>query len=241
MDLNYIFSDAIRYPFRDYKKLLILGLLLIFTELGSIYLVYGSGNIAIYLVACVIGLIFGIYVAGYSISVMNKGTEYSDDVPEFDLHKNFIDGFKTFIISIIYFIIPTIILIVAAILFAGISALLSSLQIAIILFIILFVIAIIAYILFAINEAVALARFAYYDDWTEALSFSSVYEDTKEIGAKNIILFIIMMLIIFMLILAISAIIDLIPYVGLLISCIIVKSFATLFYARAIGLFYSEK
>ena len=241
MDLNYIFSDAIKYPFQDFKKLLLLGVLLIFTELGKISIAYNHGDIPILLIAFVIDLIFGIIVAGYSISVMNKGTEYSDDIPDFNLNKNFIDGLKSIIISIIYFIIPTLILILALMLIVGIGALLSNLQIAIILFIIFLLIAIISYIIFGILGVVALARFAYYEDWKEALNLSDVRDDAKKIGAKNIILFIIMMMMIFIVIFAISAILELIPYVGVILSCIIVSSYATLFYAKAIGLLYAEK
>ena len=64
----------------------------------------------------IIVCIISIFLLGFGVSVIAKTIEGSEEIPEFDIVKNFVDGIKAVILYIIYYIIPLIItLIVAAV------------------------------------------------------------------------------------------------------------------------------
>ena len=89
MDVREIISDAVRYPFYDWKKVLIEGVLLIL-------------NLTVILA-------FGV---GYVLRVIKSTLADYDELPEFDDWGGMlIDGFKVYIVGIVYFIIPIIVII----------------------------------------------------------------------------------------------------------------------------------
>ena len=238
MDFNSIFSNAFRYPLSDYKKLLIVGIIVLLAEIPTVGFTFGlTTEFSILAVLYLISIVFGILLAGYLVSVIIKGTQYSDDIPDLDFKKNFIDGLKSIVVSFIYLIIPTVILFIVALLTGAIGASLNHIGASIIIVVI---VAIILYIVFGILEVVALARFAYYDDWSEALHVGKVIDDAKGIGILNIIIFLVMLLLVFLVLAVISGIIGLIPFVGVIIVYLIVGSYAVLFYGDVLGLVYAE-
>lgn len=237
MNLGSIFSNAIRYPFGDYKKLLMVGIIILITGLPQLAITYGVDSTVI-LVLYVIELIFGILLAGYYVSVVRNGAHYSDEIPDLDFVKNFKDGLKSIVISFIYLIIPTVIVVLVIFFTGAIGASLDHIGTSLIISIL---VAVILYILFGILEIVAIARFAYYDDWGEALSIGTVYDDAKSIGFFNIIVFLFVMILVCIVLAVVSLLLGLIPYVGAIISYLVVESYTVLFAGNAIGLFYSEK
>ena len=151
--------------------------------------------------------------------------------------RNLVNGIKTFIIGIVYFIIPIIIVVILAmitgVIGAGLDQVVAALGVTAI-------IAIIVFILFAIFELVALARFADTEELGAALDIGAVFEDVKKIGLLKIIAFVILAFIIIVIAMIISSILAVIPYIGLILSLLIMGAFIALFYYKALGLLYAE-
>ncbi|WP_407453912.1 DUF4013 domain-containing protein [Methanobrevibacter sp.] len=237
MNLGEIFSDAIRYPFSDITNFLIVGVLAVLASLTEVVAPLGIDNGFVYLLAVIIGFIFSLIIAGYSLDVIKKGIEHSNDFPAIDLEANLINGIKAIIISIVYLIIPIIISFIIMALFgvigAGIDHVVASLGIASIIIIILF-------ILFGIFEMIALAKFADTRDLGAALNIGAVLEDAQKIGIVKIIVFVIVVMIVALLATIIISIFAFIPYIGLIIATLLLGAFALLFASKALGLLYSN-
>ncbi|BAZ99207.1 hypothetical protein tca_01148 [Methanothermobacter sp. EMTCatA1] len=89
MDIGEIVNDAIRYPSSDWKKVIILGVLII----ASI-------------------LILPVFlVMGYGFRALKASIAGFDELPEFDeWGEMFVDGLKVFVVQIAYMIVPLIII-----------------------------------------------------------------------------------------------------------------------------------
>lgn len=237
MSLGEIFSDALKYPFSDITNFLIVGVLAVLASLSSVISSFGIQNGIIAGLAVIIGFIFAIILSGYSIDVIKKGIEHSNDFPEIDLKENLINGIKALIIGIVYMIIPAIIafalMVVFGVVGAGINHAMASLGLASIIIFIVF-------ILFGIFEMVALAKFADTKDLGAALNIGGVIEDAKKIGILKIIVFIIIVMIIAIVATFIISLFAFIPYIGVIIATLIFGAFAVLFANKALGLLYAE-
>ena len=236
MSLGEIFSDAIKYPFSDITNFLIVGVLALLASLSSVIASFGVESTAILAIASIIGFIFTLVLSGYSVDVIKKGIESSNDFPIIDLKANLINGIKAIIIGIVYMIIPIIIAIALMAIFgvigAGIDHAVASLGIASIIVFIIF-------ILFGIFEMIGLARFANTGELGEALNFGAVFEDVKRIGILNIIAFIVVLIIIAIIASIIMSLFAFIPYIGVIIVTVLAGAFMTLFANKALGLLYA--
>lgn len=236
MSIGDILSDAISYPFSDITNFLIVGVLAVLACISTVLAPFGiDGGITGAIVA-IIGFIFSLILSGYSVDVIKKGIESSNDFPNIDLQENLVNGIKAMIISIVYMIIPTIIAIVLLFIFGGIGAgidhIFASLGLASIIVIILF-------ILFGIFEIVALARFADTKELGEALNIGAVIEDAKRIGFLKVILLVVIIMIIVLVASVIIGLFALIPVIGTIIATLLLGAFIVLFYSKAIGLLYA--
>ena len=237
MSLGEIFSDAVKYPFSDLTNFLIVGVLALLASLSSVVASFGVENTAVLGIASIIGLIFALILSGYSVDVVKKGIESSNDFPIIDLKDQLIKGVKAIIIGIVYMIIPIIIAIVLMTVFgvigAGIDHAVASLGFASIIVFIIF-------ILFAIFEMIALARFANTGEMIEALNIGAVFEDVKRIGILKIIAFVFVLIIIAIIASLIMSLFAYIPYIGVIIVTLLVGAFMTLFSNKALGLLYAD-
>lgn len=237
MNLGEIFSDAIKYPFSDITNFLIVGVLAVLASLSSVLASFGVESGLVYILAVIIGFVFTLIITGYSVDVVKKGIEHSNDFPAIDLEANLINGIKAIIIGIVYMIIPIIIAVILMIIFgvigAGIDHVVASLGLASIIIIILFII-------FGIFEMVALARFADTKELGEALNIGAVLEDVQKIGIVKIIVFVIIIMIIALIAAIIISLFAFIPYIGVIIATLLLGAFALLFSNKALGLLYSD-
>ena len=237
MSLGEIISDAVKYPFSDITKFIIVGILVLLAAIPNVVYPTPEGRGLIYLLLALIGFIFSIVLSGYSMTVIKNGIEHSSEIPGIDPVANFIDGIKVIIIGIVYFIIPIII----ASLFGGLTSIVGAglnhagagLGIGAIVSLIVFVI-------FSIFEIVALSRFADTDEMSAAFNFGAVIEDAKRIGFLNIILFTIVALILVFVVSFIVGILAIIPFIGPIVAVILLGGFFILFYYRGIGLLYAS-
>lgn len=237
MSFTEVISDAIKYPFSDIKKFIIVGVLALLAAFAEVGYAFVGDNTIMFLILLIIGLIFAIILSGYSVGVIRNAIQNSNEIPGVDLVANFIDGIKVLIISIVYYIIPVIIAVILGA-FAGLVGVGFNVLDAGMAFTRL--IALIIFILFSIFAIVAIARFADTGNLGAALSIGEVIEDAKRVGILNIILFLIVVVIIALILSIIVGIISIIPFIGGIIGAIILGGFMVLFYNRGIGLLYGS-
>ena len=101
MSLAKIFKDSIHYPFSDWSKLIILGILLFIPSIVAVITQQFPSAILAFLTAILL-IIVGFVVEGYSISVIKDTIEGSNAIPDFEWTNNFISGLKLFVIEIVY-------------------------------------------------------------------------------------------------------------------------------------------
>lgn len=220
MDIGEIYSDAIRYPSSDWKKVIILGLLSIISFL----------IVPIFL------------VLGYVFRALKASIAGSDELPEFDEWGDMlVDGLKIFIVQFVYFLIPAIIMIIgiggsiAVTDFttgdptASMAILGGTTIIAIILAIILGLIAIIA-----------IANMAYYDsELGAAFRFSEVLERISQIGWVDYIIWYVVLMVVGAVGGFIASILSIIPILGSIIAILVVYPYLSLVYSRALALLFA--
>ncbi len=268
MDVGEIFGNALRFPFSDYRKLLIVGVIYLFVNLSKILTSFGFMNDSFLMILDVISVLIVLLVVGYGVSVLRSSISLDDEIPDFDWASNFVDGIKFAVIQVVYTCIPAIITFIIAIAlgygpiskiltpgnidkFSALSSTASSRDILNIVpqevwsflftaIIITFVVGLILFIIFYFFNIIATCRFAKYNSLGEAFSFVKIFDDMKEIGIINLIIFLILMIIVYAIISLILLFITRIPFVGAIIAYSIGYSFSLLFRFRAMGLLYSD-
>lgn len=237
MSLGEILSDAIRYPFSDITKFLIVGILALLAGITSVLYPTGSDGSVIFILLAIISLVFAFIISGYGVAVIRNTIKNSDEIPGIDPVANIIDGIKVAIIGIVYYIIPLILVVIISFVLGLIGAGLNQVSAVVI---IASIIGIILFVLFSIFEIVAVARFADKGELGAALSIGEVIEDAKRVGILNIILFTIVAVILILILLLIAGVLALIPIIGIIVGVIILGGFMILFYNRGIGLLYAS-
>ncbi len=222
MDIGEIISDAIRYPSSDWKKILIEGILLILN--ATVILAFGTG---------------------YILRVMKSTLAGYDELPEFDDWGGMIiDGFKIYIVSIVYLIIPTIVTLaigfgsIAAI--GGVTNIAANPFAAIVGLGLAVIIGGILYIIFGLFEAIAIANMALYDELGAAFKFSEIFERISNIGWGKYIVWYIVMIIVAIIAGIIAGILNVIPYIGSIIAILIVYSYFYMFVGRSVALIFAS-
>ncbi len=235
MELGEIFSDALSYPLKNIKALiiyLILGIILGIAVAGTLggvmagvaaknpFATIGSGIIGI-----VVALILGFLISGYQLDIIKFGIERSDRGPEIDFMRQFINGVKYFIVSIVYMIIPIIIGAILAVIFQHWLSMLISVILAIV---------------FSLALIMAECRLAKTEDLTYALSIGEAIGDISKVGFIKVIIFIVLVAIIYFVLLYIGGLISQWNSTvgGIILG--IVGVYLTFFIARATGLLYSD-
>lgn len=255
--------DSLKYPFSDWKKLLILGIILIITDSAYISLNFGKN---VYLLVLLIGIAFlvGFLVNGYLFRIIKMSLDREVGLPEF---KNWVDmsvkGAKIYLVFFVY-IIPVIILIslnapsyhwiipneyinaFSSVFWQGIGNfwyLNGLFGLGLVrasgIFIGTLYLTIITPIMF-----VAIANMAFYDgSLKSAFKIRDILEEISLIGWGNLIKWYILTAIIFIIFSNISFILfylsDMINHIiGEIINSLIICSYLSLFLARSIGLFY---
>jgi Protein of unknown function (DUF4013) len=121
MDISGIIKESLRYPFSDWKNILILGIFVVISSIigNAISLGYTNNYVIFSLIG--VGFIAGLFVNGYIFKIIKTSLHEENKPPEFNALINmFIDGIKVFIVSIVYLAAPTlIIMILIPLLFSG--------------------------------------------------------------------------------------------------------------------------
>lgn len=105
MNISEIVKDSIKYPFSDWKKILILGIITVFSGISGIAVLLGTlTNTLIYLLI-IIGSLISFFIGGYSFKIIISSLAGIDELPKFEAWiEMFINGIKVEIVSIVYLI-----------------------------------------------------------------------------------------------------------------------------------------
>lgn len=227
MDIGYLTSDAMKYPSQDWKKVIILGIL-IFTSFL---------------------IIPAFLVMGYVFRVLKWSVAGVDQLPDFDeWGEMFTDGLKVFLVELVYFIIPFIIM------FLGIWASIGSIVVlgasgndlmpaavfsALSLMWGLLIMGLILAIIFGVFFTIGIANMAYYNgEIGAAFRFREILNTINAIGWVDYIIWYIMMIILGMIMTAIAGVLGLIPILGWALIVLALYPYLYLLYARALGLLF---
>lgn len=235
MELGEILSDALGYPLKNIKALiiyLVLGIILGIAIAGTLaavmagvaaknpFATIGSGIIGI-----VVALILGFLISGYELDIVKLGIERRDNAPEIDFMRQFINGVKYLVVVVVYLIVPVIIGAILAVIFQHWLSMLISIILAIV---------------FGLALLMAECRLAKTEDLAYALSIGEAIGDVSKVGILKVIIFIIIITIISSVLLYIAgAISQWNSTVGGIILGI-VGVYISFFSARATGLLYSD-
>ncbi len=107
MNMGGIIKDSLRYPFSDWKKILILGFIMLFSTVSNIFSF--QLNIVIILLF-LIGFLISFFVLGYLFKIMKSSLNGSTELPKFNSWtRMFKDGIKIYIVQLVY-VIPVLLL-----------------------------------------------------------------------------------------------------------------------------------
>lgn len=257
MEINDIINDAIHYPLSDYKKFLILGLpnlilsilffILILQALGLDSIADLPADIIIYspifstfiitTIIFFIALVIGVLILeGIQLSVIRETINGNDIIPNLELSKNFVDGLKCLILSIVYMLIPTVVYLILVFVSLGILH-----DDAVIFIIILTVLLVIVAIILSFLYVVSICRLAQTDSLEEALKIRNIYEITKNIGFVKIFLVLIFSLVLNLIISLIGSVLEIIPVIGFIILTYIFYTYFIIVTSRSYGLLYRDE
>ncbi|MBZ2166547.1 DUF4013 domain-containing protein [Methanobacterium spitsbergense] len=112
MDISGIIKDSLRYPFTDWKNILILGIIVwVSSIIGNAISLGYTSNYVLFPLICV-GFITGLFVNGYMFKIIKTSLNEENKPPEFNAWTNMlIDGMKVFLVSIVYLVVPILIII----------------------------------------------------------------------------------------------------------------------------------
>ena len=252
MKLCDIISNSFKYPAGDLKKFLIICVLFALPIIPVSVLDFMEGNVEILVgLAVLLFIIDVLIIPGYFISIVGKGCSKSKSVPSIRVGRNIINTFKYIVLNIVYSLVPLIVLVIGvyALGLSSISVIQSIQHITSItdlvnlisnffnsIVIVLTVFLIVSWI-FSLLAKVAIARFANYNKLSEA--FKKIIGDIKEIGVLKLIAWFIVMGIIMSIIFDVSALLTLIPYVGVFLYFAVIVPYIVMMYCYSLGLLYS--
>lgn len=156
-----IYKDALEYSAKDWKTLVILGVICLFSFL----------------------LIPAFLITGYNYRVINTAVHGvingRDPMPDFEnLVDMFVDGVKVVIVQLVYLLIPIIVFMIFALIASQLSGMASSA-----LMVIGCIITFVLFIVSCLMEQMGLCHMAYNDGaFTKAFAISEIKEVIDEIG-----------------------------------------------------------
>ena len=111
MNIGKIIKNSLRYPFQDWKKIFLLGIILLISSTLVDLAVFAQNNIETGLLV-IFGLILVLFAYGYSLRIIKSSQTGGMKLPPFNKWRNMlISGVKVLIVGIVYFI-PVILVII---------------------------------------------------------------------------------------------------------------------------------
>lgn len=241
MDLSNIVFNSLKYPLRNIAKLPIIFTLFILIAIIPIGKILDNNYIV--LVGVIAFFLFILFVPGFFLGVVKKGSKHSAMFPSFNLVNSIQDSIRVLVLRIVYMIVPVIVF------FIGFSTLGSSgidmirnfqIHSFLAIFGMTLLLILVTYIIFEFIFFFAKARLAYLDSLKEALKIHKVVRDIRNIGFVNIIKWLLVMLVLMVVISFVSSAVMVIPYVGFLIYLIIIIPIMESISNYSLGMLYSN-
>ena len=255
VSLTQTFKEGFDYAKQDYRSYLIIGIFSILVSLSSVLNQLGLKNSVVLSVSGIISFIFSLIICGYELRVIKENIKGNDILPEFSFEDDLVGGIKLFVLQIIYFIIPVVIICITA----GVSligtvskypnlnitnvsslnsispnllySILGALTFTIIIGVILFII-------FGLLSMFGQCRLAKTNSLREGISFSNSYNELRKAGILHTLGWIVLLIIIMVVIGIVGSIINLIPFVGVIISSLLIFPLTILLVSSALGKYY---
>ncbi|WP_052296844.1 DUF4013 domain-containing protein [Methanobacterium paludis] len=120
MNITKLVKDSLRYPFSDWKKILILGVLIVIMDMSNlkVYMALVGTNVAVNWLLNIIGFLSGLFVIGYLFRIIKSSLDGVVDLPKFNSWvEMFLNGIKVIILRVVY-LIPAILIILVFTIFA---------------------------------------------------------------------------------------------------------------------------
>jgi hypothetical protein len=248
MDIGEIISDSVRYPLSDWKKILILGIILVIGSIGSITGTFTQNWVLITFLS-IIGFLVVLLDYGYLFRIIQSSIAGTSELPDFDAWLDmFIDGIKVAIVGFIYSLPAIIIILIFAA--STILALLANPSVnsviagAIISAGIGILIAILYMLIITPIIAMAVANMAYNDsEIGAAFRFSEILDRIASIGWGDLIIWYIVAGIVYIILATIGGVITglfslISPVIAVVLMSLIVTPFLQMYLARSVALIY---
>jgi hypothetical protein len=109
MNISELVKDGVKYPFSDWKKILILGIIIVFSSIDVIESFLGAITHNVLLV--VLGFLISFLINGYTFRIIKSSLKGVAVLPKFNAWvEMFKDGIKVFIVGTVY-LIPVILIV----------------------------------------------------------------------------------------------------------------------------------
>ncbi len=253
-----VVNDSVSYPFSDWKKILILGILILMGNIGPFILFVGTfvglKNLYITLPVSIVGyVLFGFFIHGYKFKIIQTSLEGISKLPAFNNWiEMFINGVKVNLVVIFYSLPAILMLLFTALTLLPIIINHQSIDAQTILSVlsgvVVVLIAVIYLIIIMPINYIAIAHMADNNGkFSEGFKFGEIFNKIGRIGWVNLVVWYIVTSVIYLLISIFGAIIStvlsiLTPGVGLIINSLIITPYQEMFLNRSIALVYiSEK
>lgn len=115
LDVKEVIKDALVYPFLDWKKILILGFILVVSNMASIIQTFLYNVSVVVITLGLVGFVVGFIPGGYKFKILKSSFNGVKEPPEFkNWSEMFNNGIKLFLIYLVY-MMPAILLVFAII------------------------------------------------------------------------------------------------------------------------------
>lgn len=114
MNMSGIIKDAVKYPFSDWKKILIFGIIILISSIPEIvnrHALISTSEVTLIWFLGIISFLSYFFIRGYTFRIIKSSLKGNIELPQFNnWSEMFIDGIKLFIVTIIY-LVPAILII----------------------------------------------------------------------------------------------------------------------------------
>lgn len=103
LDIKEILTDSLKYPLSDWKKILILGIIIFISSAAYNVESFGVKNAAVLFI--ITGFILGFLVNGYLFRILKSSLDDLPGLPKFDNWiEMFKEGIRVFFVGVVYFL-----------------------------------------------------------------------------------------------------------------------------------------
>jgi hypothetical protein len=103
MKMSEIVRDAVRYPFSDWKKIIVLGFIILVSGATSFFLRSPLNTVTAFII--LIGFLISFFALGYEFRIIKSTFKGGKSLPKFNSWPGmFKDGFKIYLVHLVYLI-----------------------------------------------------------------------------------------------------------------------------------------